>query len=629
MSVETIDELLRRKRASLRLDGENLVIQGPRTALKDPQLLSLIRATKADLVAELRRGGLVGAHGDTADVPANLIDPHCKRITPELLPLVQLSQAEIDRVVANVPGGASNVQDIYGLAPLQEGILFHHLLEQQSDPYLLATLFSFVDRSKLDKYVEALNATIERHDILRTAVVWEELSEPVQVVWRHARLQVEEVTFDRPTPDVAAQLRQRFHPQRYRMDITRAPIMRMYVTYDPVHHRWLGLRLHHHIVLDHMTTEVMHSEVKAFLSGRAAALPPALPFRRFVVQARRPLALEEREAFFRKMLGDVEEPTAPFGLKDAHEGSAAIAQSCHDLDSDLAARLRTCARMLGVSASSLFHVAWAQLLARTSGQSDPVFGTVVFGRMHGDAGTERVLGPFINTLPVRISLSEVGVERCIRRTHELLAQLVQYEQAPLAEVQQYSNVPAGSLLFTALFNYRHGRRRPAQEHAASATTADGIEVLWGEERTHYPVTLSVDDWGDGFSLTAQVVPALGAQRLCSMMLVTLEELVAALETRPAQPVSMLEVLPAEERRQLLSLCSEVTEYPHDQCIHELFELRARSTPDAIAVTDEVRHLTYRELNLQANLKLPRFRGQYGYVICRTGLERNSNSMGLT
>ncbi|MCF5827199.1 phosphopantetheine-binding protein, partial [Pseudomonas syringae] len=106
------------------------------------------------------------------NVPANLIDAHCQRITPELLPLVALDQPAIDRIVAQVPGGAVNVQDIYPLGPLQTGILYHHLTAVGSDPYLLQPQFAFADASRLDAFCQALQRVIERNDILRTALFW-------------------------------------------------------------------------------------------------------------------------------------------------------------------------------------------------------------------------------------------------------------------------------------------------------------------------------------------------------------------------------------------------------------------------------------------------------------------------
>ena len=95
----------------------------------------------------------------------------------------------------------------------------------------------------LDRYVSALNAVIARHDILRTAIVWEGLPEPVQVVWRHAPIVAEEIDLDPQAGDIAEQLKQRFHPRHYRLDVRCAPLLRLFIAHDPSQGRWVMMQL--------------------------------------------------------------------------------------------------------------------------------------------------------------------------------------------------------------------------------------------------------------------------------------------------------------------------------------------------------------------------------------------------
>ena len=414
-----------------------------------------------------------------AETPPNLIPAGCQRITPEMLPLVELTQQEIDAVAAMTPGGAANIQDIYPLAAAAGRDSLPSPDERRRGRLSAMESAGLRHAGAAGGFVGALQAVISRHDILRTAVVWEGLPEPAQVVWREAPLSVEEVSLDPQEGEIGRQLLTRFDPRRYRLDVRQAPLMRGFAAYDAAGERWLLLWLSHHLTIDHTTLEIMMREAQAHLLGEAERLPEPLPFRNFVAQARLGadgIGREEHEAFFREMLGDVDEPTAPFGLTDARGDGSGIEEARLELEMGLSNRLRERARMLGVSAASLCHLAWALVLARVSGRDDVVFGTVLFGRMQGGEGADRALGLFINTLPMRIRVDEEGVERSAKRAHRLLAELIAHERASLALAQRCSGVAAPAPLFSSLLNYRHSPRGTEAVEAETARAWTGVKI---------------------------------------------------------------------------------------------------------------------------------------------------------
>ncbi|WP_147465863.1 condensation domain-containing protein, partial [Pseudomonas syringae] len=537
--------------------------------------------------------------GTEVIVPANLIPEDCEHITPDMLPLVDLSQGDIDRIVATMPGGAASVQDIYPLAPLQEGILYHHLSAERGDPYVLKSVFAFEDQARLDAFSQALQQLIQRHDILRTSLFWEGLDESVQVVWRQASLGMETLDLDPEQGDISAQLQDRYDPRHYRLELGQAPLMRLVSAYDAPHQRIVSLLLCHHLVLDHTALDVMRDEIQALMLGEGHELPASVPYRNHVAQARLGVSIEAHETFFRDLLGGIDEPTLPFDLHDVQGDGSGIEEAHQLIGRALSQRLRTQARQSGVSAASLVHLAWAQVVGRFSARDVVVFGTVMMGRMSGSAGTDRALGMFINTLPMRIDLGHQGAQDSVQATHAQLSALLEHEHASLALAQRCSGVPGDLPLFNSLLNYRHSDGDSLSPEASVAWA--GIQLLSAEERTNYPLALSVDDLGEDFVLNAQTVVDIGAQRVCDYMQAALESLVDALEHAPSSALNTLPILPQDELQKLLvDFNATALDYPLEQTIHELFEAQVERTPQAVAVVHGDIRLNYRELNNRAN-----------------------------
>ncbi|GAA2063089.1 hypothetical protein GCM10009801_06700 [Streptomyces albiaxialis] len=551
------------------------------------------------------------------------IPPHTTRVTPEMLPLVALTEDEVAAVVAAVPGGAANLQDVYPLAPMQEGMFFHHVREDAHDPYVSTGLFSFADRECLDRFAAALRAVVARHDALRTVILSDGLDGPVQAVLRSVELALEEVGLrsGEPAGEQLAELLR----QAPRMPLDQAPLIRLRGGRHPDTGVWHAALSLHHTIHDASSLGLLFADIGAHMDGRAAELPEPAQYRAFIEHTRRgPAERSEAAAFFGELLGDVEEPTVMFGLHDVHGDGEEVRELRRSLDEGLGRRVRALAAELATSPATLFHAGWALTAAACAGRDDVVFGTVMWGRLQGPAGTESMLGSFINTLPVRFRLAGSSVRELVERADETLNGIVRYEQTPLSEARAHSGLPSPeSPLFNAILNYR---QMPGDHGVEQMLERVGVTPLSTEviERSNYPLTVSVNDIEGSFQIDAQIHRAQDADVVVDCLEAAMAALVDALsdEERADAPALELSVLPPVMReRETGSYAWEPVETgiplgEADRRMDAWFEEIVRAAPDQVAVRCEDRDLTYAELNARAN-RLARYLRERG--VGRDGL----------
>ena len=545
------------------------------------------------------------------EAPANLISVDCDQITPEMLPLFglqegsnQLSQSDIDEIVSQVPGGVENVQDIYPLAPLQEGILFHHRLNEEG-AYINPILLRLDNNARLEPLLTALQSVVDRHDILRTAILWQGLSQSVQVVCRQARLNIEKLDL-LAGEEEQAQLDELMSISQLHIEVEQAPLMRIQVIHPVEDEHCYVLIQEHHLVTDHVSGEIILEEVLSYLTGEESSLSTPMPYRNFVAHTLSETSAEEGELYFTEQLGDIEEPTAPYGLLDVYGDGSEIEEQSEPLDAELSHQIRAVSKQWQVTPATLFHMAWGLVVSRCSGREEVVFGTMMSGRLQGAEGSDRTLGMFLNTLPLRLSAKgTLDVKEYLRQTHKRLVGLLPYEQVPLVAAQRCSSVPTGTPLFSALLNYRHSGKGVDTTGGLSVESIEsgyeGIELLGGEERGNYPFDLSVDDLEDGFSLTAQIDRSVDAKRVLGYVIESITSLVESLEQDPECPLMEISTQPRAEQRHLLEAlnASDSLELNHSR-IHEMFEHQVEKSPEASALVLANETLSYQKLNNLSN-----------------------------
>jgi natural product biosynthesis luciferase-like monooxygenase protein/amino acid adenylation domain-containing protein len=599
MSIIEIKAHLQRHQASLQLRDGQLMLWGSRSARRDTALLDLIKAHRATLIAGIGDGERFDFSDGADSVPPSRIPPGSESITADMLPLLQASQDEVDQIVASVAGGAAAIQDIYPLTPLQEGMLFHYLMANKGDPYLLWSMMAFVDRAALDAYVAAYNQVVARHDILRTVLRWDSLREPVQVVLRQARLVVRTVELDPADGSVADQLKARFDPTHFRIDLREAPLATLVVARDEAHDRWVGMHFAHHLTTDRASGDIIDSEVRAFMRGDGHQMPEPVPYRNFVAAMQQGLTRADHEMYFQRLLGTVAHTTAPFGLLDVHRDGSQIQTLVRALDEQASQRVLNVARGIGVGAASILHAAWGHVLGRICGVDQAVFGTVLFGRMSGGRAHERVMGPSINTLPLVVDM-RVPLLDSIKGVQNHLADLLLHEHASLPLAQKQAALPKDVPLFTSVMNYRHSGvdDRPLSDPLAAADNK--VTFLGGHEGNNYPLTISVDDFGQTFRLTVQAARGIDPQLVLTLLQTSIAQITEALEQNRATGLAALPVLSEAARLPLLQQwAGAVSPYP-EECVHVLVERQTDLTPEAIAVRAADRQLSYREVDQYAN-----------------------------
>jgi arthrofactin-type cyclic lipopeptide synthetase C len=506
--------------------------------------------------------------------------------------LPELKAADKALLSADQP---ENIKAILPLTSLQTGILYHYLSEPEGDNYILNAAFAFSTRESVEAFTAALNHIITRHDALRTAIHWENVERPLQVVLHNASVDYEEIAIPEDCPDTLAYFNERFHVSRIRFNLTQAPLMRLVVGFDTQQQQWVGMLLFHHMMIDHVALALIQQELRILLKGEKLLTTP-VPWQAHFAEGGVFYSPQDL-SWFTHRLAEIDKPTFPLNLQQMRVATDDTDEYTQPLPQDLSALLHRQAQRHGVSVASLHHLAWARVISMLAGKDNVAFCTVLMGRMQAVQANEAALGLFINTLPLYVDFLHLDAIAAVKRTQQELGELLRHDNVSLNDAQRCSAVPAPTPLTTALFNYRHGG---AEDIRINDELIPGIRLLSASERTSWPLMLTVDDVDGQFSLNVQVGLDGYAKSICDYMEQALMMLCVALESAHPAPLLQQSILPEQEFQRVVYDCNQTqVDFP-DVTLCELLEKQRRATPERPALSGEGTTLTYEELHCLAD-----------------------------
>ncbi|GGN03917.1 hypothetical protein GCM10011609_48820 [Lentzea pudingi] len=540
--------------------------------------------------------------------------------TPSDFPLAPLRQSTVDRLV----GDGRDVADIYQLTPAQNGILFDSLMDTGSGVYLgqFEAVLDGVTRPEL--FAAAWQDAAHNATVLRSRIVWEGLEGPVQLVHRQVEVPITHLDWrGLPEDERERELTAlRAADRAAGLDLTAAPATRVTLI-RLAEGRVRLLWTVHHLLMDGTSAYQVLGEVfvryAALAAGRSTRPAPRRPFADYVRWLRGRDEQAARE-FWTAELAGLTAPTAlPYDIAPSG-GHRTASTATVEVDVD-AGGAAAWAREHRLTLNTLVQGAWALLLSRYSGERDVVFGATVSGRPTDLLDADRIVGPMINTLPVRVRVrGDLALSDWLSELQRSQVAAREYDWISSAQTQECTAVPAGTALFESIVVFEN---YPIDHDAAAANGLELLEVT-STEISGYPLALVVYP-GDGLRLSLRYDPALFTADTARELAARFGRLLTEISGPHVTSVRDLRMIsPDEYRRTVHEWTATESAYSVDRRMDELIAERVRRDPSAVAVEDGDQTLTYGELDLRAN-RLARYlvsRGVRRDTLVGIALDRN-------
>jgi amino acid adenylation domain-containing protein len=495
----------------------------------------------------------------------------------------------------------NDIVDSYPLTMLQAGMLFHSEYNPDSAVYHDVFAYHLKGSYTLNGFKEAVEQLVLRHPILRTSFNLSDFSEPLQLVHRNARVQIEEIDLRYLSIDNhEKELNKFMEVERERkFDWKKAPLFRLFILRYTEDTFEIVVSFHHSI-LDGWSVASMITELfTLYLSNQGAInyavdAMPKVSYRDYIKLERKALQSEEYKHYWLNKLEGSSFAKIPRWTLSKKGKGVAIEEEM--ISSEIFEDLNKMSRSLGIPLKNILLAGHLRVISLISDENDVVTGLVSNGRPE-KTGSEKILGLFLNTLPFRLKIEDITWGELINQTFEAEQEMIPYRRYPLAQIKNdLRNKP---LLFETMFNYTNF-------HVYKNVNADEqMLVSLGEKSfeqidTPFLCHFSQDVFNNQLKLSINYDTSQFSRDQIKVVINHYINTLSAIKNI-SKKINETPIITEEEKHRILYKYNDTyLDYEKNKTVHKLFQNQVEIAPDKIALVYGGIRLSYRELNDKSN-----------------------------
>ncbi|WP_291584148.1 amino acid adenylation domain-containing protein [Clostridium sp. UBA6640] len=501
----------------------------------------------------------------------------------------------------------NKIKDILKMTPTQQGMFFYWLLGKDNDEnsYCYQEVFKAKGNIDIELLQESFNYLVEYHDVFRTIFKFQDGEKPLQIILneRNFKMGFKEISKLENKYDYIEKEAKKNRKKGFDL-IKDIPIKVDVYKVDENEYRMVWT--YHHIIIDGWSLSIIYKDLlhiyNLLVNHEKIELEPIVEYKNYIEWLRNKERYKQQglEYWRNYLKGYEQQEIFTNNKKKILTESYKYEEYEFNLSSDIIEKLNKLAKTNKVSTNIVFQVLWGIFLQKYSNVNDVVYGTVVSGRPSEIDGIERMVGLFINTIPMRIkSEKEDTLEILLRKVNQDAICSKEYEHMALIDIQKQTSQKNKLINHIVVFENFVVQDEIKKINDKVSSTIE-VELEKGYEQTNYDLNFLIyptENYKLMFTFNSEVYDKEFIENISK----TFSFIATKLIENPNAKLKEIDIVSDEEKHKLLYEFNDTgADYPRNKTLHKLFEEQVEKTPNNIAIMYENEEITYKDLNSRAN-----------------------------